>query len=140
MTVYAWIKLLHIAAIAAWSAGLFYLPALFAEHARVEAGADFRRLRHRTRLTYVVFTSPAAVIAVVTGTMMIPLVATLGIWLVFKLAAVGLMVMIHVYFGRLMGLLYENPQMRGPWLHLVMLVPVLVVVSLVLVAITAKPI
>lgn len=140
MTMYAWIKLLHIAAIAAWSAGLVYLPALFAEHARVEGAASFRQLRHRTRLTYVGFASPAAVIAVVTGTMMIPLVVPLGIWLVYKLAAVGLMVLVHVYFGRLMGLLYENPQMRSPGRHLLLLVPVLVVISMVLVAITAKPI
>ena len=140
MTLYAWIKLLHIAAIAAWSAGLVYLPALFAEHARVERGEPYRQLRHRTRLTYVVFTSPAAVIAVVTGTLMIPLVATLGIWLVYKLVAVGLMVMVHVYFGRLMGLLYDNPRLRSPAQHLVLLVPVLVTVSLVLVAVTAKPI
>ena len=140
MTFYAWIKLLHIAAIAAWSAGLVYLPALFAEHARVEGEESFRRLRHRTRLTYVVFTSPAAVIAVVTGTLMIPLVATLGIWLVYKLAAVGLLVLVHVYFGRLMGLLYEDPRWRSPLQHLLLLVPVLVVISLVLVVITAKPI
>jgi protoporphyrinogen IX oxidase len=140
MTFYAWIKLLHVAAIAMWSAGLVYLPALFAEHARTEPGDPFRRLRHRTRLTYVVLTSPAAVIAVVTGTIMIPLVATMGIWLVYKLAAVGLMVLIHVYFGRLMGLLYDDPGMRRPGLHLALLVPVVVVISLVLVAVTAKPI
>lgn len=140
MTLYAWIKLLHIAAIAAWSAGLVYLPALFAEHARVEGGESFRRLRHRTRLTYVAFTSPAAVIAVVTGTLMIPLVATLGIWLVYKLSAVGLLVLVHVYFGHLMGLLYENPQLRSPRQHLLLLAPVLVVVSMVLVAVTVKPI
>lgn len=140
MTLYAWIKLLHIAAIAVWSAGLFYLPALFAEHTRVEGNESYRRLRHRTRLIYVVFTSPAAVIAVVTGTLMIPLVATLGIWLVYKLVAVGLMVLVHVYFGRLMGLLYDNPRLRRPAQHLLLLVPVLVTVSLVLVAVTAKPI
>lgn len=140
MTLYAWIKLLHIAAIAVWSAGLFYLPALFAEHARVEGNESYRRLRHRTRLIYVVFTSPAAVIAVVTGTLMIPLVATLGIWLVYKLVAVGLMVLVHVYFGRLMGLLYDNPRLRRPAQHLLLLVPVLLTVSLVLVAVTAKPI
>ncbi len=139
MTLYAWIKLLHIAAIAAWSAGLFYLPALFAEHARVEGGESFRRLRHRTRLTYVGFASPLAVVAVVTGTLMIPLVATLGMWLVYKLTAVGLMVMVHVYFGRLMGRLYENPHLRSPGKHLLLLVPVLAVVSLVLVVITLKP-
>ena len=140
MTLYAWIKLLHIAAFAAWSAGLVYLPALFAEHDRVERGEPYRQLRHRTRLTYVAFTSPAAVIAVVTGTLMIPLVATMGIWLLFKLAAVGLMVLVHVYFGRLMGLLYDNPHMRRPAQHLMLLVPVLVVISLVLVAVTTKPV
>ncbi len=140
MTLYAWVKVLHIAAIAAWSAGLVYLPALFAEHARVGKGESFRRLRHRTRLTYVAFASPAAVIAVVTGTVMIPLVATMGIWLVYKLAGVGLMVLVHVYFGRLMGLLYEDPAMRRPLHHLMLLVPVVLVIALVLFAVTAKPI
>ncbi len=84
--------------------------------------------------------SPAAVIAVFSGTVLVFLAASLGGWMVLKLFAVTGMVMLHVYLGRLMGLLLENPQLRRPAAHLMLLVPSLVLIVLVITLVTWKPV
>ena len=139
MTAQIWIKLIHIAAIATWSAGLLYLPALFAEHARAADGEDFRRIRRMTRTVFVGLASPAAVIAVFSGTLLIPMAAELGGWLVLKLAAVTGMVLLHVYMGKLLAGLYENPRMRRPGAHLALLLPGTMLVVAVIYLVTGKP-
>jgi putative membrane protein len=40
VTLYPWIKALHIVAVIAWMAGLLYLPRLFVYHADAPAGSD----------------------------------------------------------------------------------------------------
>ncbi|QOC21697.1 CopD family protein [Wenzhouxiangella sp. AB-CW3] len=141
MSAYILIKLVHIAAIAVWSAALLYLPGLFARHPGVAGRPEaFRRLRYQTRLVYVGLMSPAAVIAVVSGTVLVFLAAQLGGWIVLKLFAVAAMVLLHVYLGRLMGKLYETPEWRRPAAHLVLLVPGVMVIALVIVLVSWKPI
>lgn len=84
--------------------------------------------------------SPAAVIAVVTGTVLVFLAASLGGWLVLKLFAVTGMVLLHVYMGRLMGLLLETPDLRRPASHLLLLIPGLVLIALVIALVSWKPV
>jgi len=40
VTLYPWIKALHIVSVIAWMAGLLYLPRLFVYHADASAGSD----------------------------------------------------------------------------------------------------
>jgi protoporphyrinogen IX oxidase len=141
MSAYVAFKLVHIAAIVVWSAGLLYLPGLFARHpAKAESAEAFARLRRQTRLVYVGLASPAAVIAVVSGTVLVFLAASLGGWMVLKLFAVAAMVMLHTYLGRLMGLLYENPAMRRPVAHHALLIPGLIVILAVIGLVSWKPV
>ncbi len=140
VSAYIGFKLIHIAAIVVWSAGLLYLPGLFARHPSVaRQPADFERLRHQTRLVYVGLMSPAAVIAIASGTVLVFLAAALGGWMVLKLGAVALMVMLHVYLGRLMGLLYKQPDLRPGWAHLLLLMPGILVIVLVITLVSWKP-
>jgi len=139
VSAYVAVKLIHISAIVIWSAGLLYLPALFAEHAGTADDEAFRRLRHKTRLVFVGLTSPAAVIAIVSGTVLVFLAASLGGWMVLKLFAVSGMVFLHIYFGHLMGLLYDTPDFRRPFTHFLLLLPVLVLASVVIYLVTGKP-
>ncbi len=37
---YPWLKALHVVAVIAWMAGIFYLPRLFVYHAEAEPGSD----------------------------------------------------------------------------------------------------
>jgi len=137
---YIGFKLIHISAIAVWSAGLLYLPGLFAEHTRPRGEASFKRLRLRTRMVYVALMSPAAVIAIASGTVLVFLAASLGGWLVLKLWAVAAMVMLHTYFGRISSALYEQPRMRRPLAHLLLLLPASLLIALVVYLVTGKPV
>ncbi|MFU8830945.1 MAG: CopD family protein [Wenzhouxiangella sp.] len=139
MNAYVAVKLIHISAIVIWSAGLLYLPGLFAEHVGTTDDDAFRRLRSKTRLVFVGLASPAAVIAIASGTILVFLAASLGGWMVLKLFAVSAMVFLHIYFGHLMGLLYRAPGFRRPFAHLLLLVPVIFIATTVIYLVTGKP-
>jgi len=65
------LKFAHLAAIAIWSGGLLVLPFLFWQRGTVADGPDLDRLHRITRFVYVGMTSPAAVIAIGSGTALI---------------------------------------------------------------------
>jgi uncharacterized membrane protein len=93
------LKFVHLAAIALWSGGLIVLPFLFWQRRTLEAGADLERLHRVTRLIYVELTSPAAFIAIGSGTALIFLQATFQEWFSLKMVLVGIMAMLHVAAG-----------------------------------------
>ncbi len=141
VSAYVSFKLIHIAAIAVWAAGLLYLPGLFAAHPRSAASeAAFRRLRQQTRLVYVGLMSPAAVLAVLSGTVLVFLAASLGGWIVLKLLAVSGMVMLHVYMGRLLGLLLNHPELRRPFAHRLLMVPAVLLIVAAITLVSWKPV
>jgi len=93
------LKFIHLAAIALWSGGLLGLPFLFWQRRGLPAGPDLDRLHRITRLVYVELTSPAAFVAIGTGTALIFLQATFAEWFSLKMALVGAMAMLHVVAG-----------------------------------------
>jgi len=75
MTVYPWIKALHIMAVIAWMAGLFYLPRLFVYHAESAAvGSELDQTFQvmEEKLLRVIM-NPAMIVAWVAGLIMIGL-------------------------------------------------------------------
>jgi protoporphyrinogen IX oxidase len=92
------LKFVHLATIAIWSGGLIVLPFLFWQR-RGLAGPDLDRLHRMTRFVYVALTSPAAFIAIGSGTALIFLQATFREWFTLKMLLVGVMVMLHVLAG-----------------------------------------
>lgn len=138
MSAYAWIKLIHISAIAVWSAGLLYLPALFAAHARVGGRDEYLRVRRMTRMVFILCASPAAIVAVISGALLVPW-ASVGGWLVVKLAAVAALTLLHVYCGKLVSELRGNPHMRTPRVHLLLIVPGAMLVVAIFYLVLAKP-
>ena len=135
----AYLKALHISTLLIWCAGLFYLPGLYVAHPKVESHHDFRRLRIMTRFAFVGVISPAAVIAVVSGTALVFVAQVEGGWMAAKLAIVTLMVLFHLYCGRLLGMLGEHPDLRSAGAHLLLLVPPLVLIPLVFWLVLGKP-
>ena len=93
------LKFVHLAAIALWSGGLIALPFLFWQRRALEAGLDLDRLHRVARLVYVELTSPAAFIAIGSGTALIFLQATFQEWFSLKMLLVGIMAMLHVLAG-----------------------------------------
>ena len=88
---YLWLKVIHIVAVVAWMAGLFYLPRLFVYHVDQAVGTDGDALfRLMERRLMVAIMRPAAVVALLAG------MATVGaagfswgaFWLSMKLLGV----------------------------------------------------
>ncbi|MFN3643153.1 MAG: CopD family protein [Gemmobacter sp.] len=109
-TVYPWTKALHVMAVIAWMAGLFYLPRLFVYHVEglrkqgVVRGSDMDALfQHQERLLLRAIMNPAMVATWVFG---LALVATPGVvdwgavWPWTKAAGVVAMTWFHMWLGR----------------------------------------
>jgi len=100
-----WLKALHYVSLLVWCAALLYLPGLFIMHAQADTRSRYHRVRIMTRFTFAVVASPAAILAVVSGTGLAYLCMVRDEWLVAKLLAVTLMVFFHLYCGsRVAGL------------------------------------
>lgn len=141
MNFYIALKLLHISAVLFWSASLLYLPGLIAGTHRNDCKQEsLRELHSACRLVYTGIASPAAVIAILSGSTLVLLAADIGGWLVLKLLVVSGMVMLHIHFGRLVAGLERARAMRpaGAWRSLVVPAGVMIVAVIYLVA--GKPV
>jgi putative membrane protein len=110
MTLYLWAKTLHIVAVVAWFAGLFYLPRLFVYHAEALAGpeparavlhAQFGRMEQILERAIM---RPALAVVIAAATTMLALnpAIALGGWLQAKLGLVGAVVIYHAVCLRCM--------------------------------------
>ncbi|BBK44662.1 membrane protein [Allostella vacuolata] len=141
----AWLKILHIAALSTWCAGLLVLPGVIAPLGRMvrrdewEAPAA-RQLRSFARACYLAVASPAAVLTIGSGMALIFQREAFAPWLFAKLLLVGGMALVHMQCGRvIVGL--AKPDGRAPRL----LPPVLLTVAGVLILgvlwlVLAKPV
>ena len=91
-------KTLHVAAVVLWFAGLFLLPTLLAAHARRPEDDDATHFFPLTRRLYFHVATPAAVVAVVVGGVLIAFTQA-GAWLPAKLLLVAVALALHVYLG-----------------------------------------
>ncbi|MDO9188987.1 MAG: CopD family protein [Sulfurimicrobium sp.] len=95
-----WIKAFHIIFIVSWFAGLFYLPRLFVNHAMDVDAATAERLALMERKLYR-FMTPLAILALVFGTWLWLGYGFSGGWLHAKLALVCVLIIFHLYCGKL---------------------------------------
>jgi putative membrane protein len=98
---YFWLKLTHIAAMTLWFTGLFLLPRVFVARVQAGATADHDELNALGRTLYFGLMTPAGVITVVLGTLLIGY-GPQGFWLYAKLGIVALAVLQHLYIGQLL--------------------------------------
>jgi len=113
-----WTKFLHLTSLLVWCAALFALPALFALHPSINGRVERRRIQAATRFTFIAVGSPAAVIAVASGTGLIFLTASYGGWMLAKLSLVALMVVFHVLCGQRILNLHRKPWRWAPAQHI----------------------
>jgi putative membrane protein len=91
-----WIKALHLIAVVAWLAGLFYLPRIFVHYAEGRAqGEDVRRLVVMARRLFVFMTIMAA-FALLSGIWLWLGFDDSGRWLMIKLLFVAALLAYHV--------------------------------------------
>lgn len=134
-----WLKAVHIAALLFWCAGLVLLPALLAAHAQPMPRDAFHRLRARIRLTYLGIATPAAIVAIVSGSILIPVAGAHGGWLAVKLTVVALMVAFHVVCGALLRSLRRQGRAGSPTPYLSMIAIPVLLIALVLWLVLGKP-
>jgi putative membrane protein len=113
---FLWAKTLHIVAVVAWFAGLFYLPRLFVYHAEALAGPEPARGVLHTQFTRMerilerAIMRPALVVAIAAAAAMLverPGIVV-GAWLHAKLALVGGVVFYHGWCQRLAARLADG--------------------------------
>jgi len=98
---YVWIKALHVIAVIAWMAGIFYLPRLFVYHSAAEpdteVAATFKVMERRL---YRAIMTPAMVVAWIAGlTMAIAGQLWTEAWFLAKLVLVIAMTGFHFWLG-----------------------------------------
>ena len=133
------LKVLHISMLALWCAGLFAMPLMLARHDPAIGQADYVRIRQATHYGYTFVITPAAILAIVSGTMLIFLREVFVTWMFAKLVFVALLVAFHAWVSYVLVAVVETegphttPNPRLPLALL--LVPILAILTLVL----AKP-
>ena len=122
---YFWLKVLHIAAMTVWFAGLFMLPRLFVERCPRAAAAggdgdaaagtdgDPAFFNPVAKTLFFWMATPAAVVTILLGMGLIAYGPT-GAWLVMKLVIVALAVLVHLYVGLQLYELGQGRDNHGP--------------------------
>lgn len=140
MGIAAWAMMAHIVTLGTWSAALLVLAGLYAAAPDPGERAEIQRHRIMCRFLFVMVASPAAILAIVSGTGLVVLRGASGDWLLGKLAVVTLLVMYHAYCGKLLDAQgmeshRAHPRRRHP---LLVLTPVALITG-IFVLVLAKP-
>lgn len=97
-----WLKALHLIAMVAWFAGLFYLPRLFVYHADATDNISIERFKVMERRLYRGIMNPAMIATLVFGIWMLvigwPVYKSMG-WLHLKLTLIVLLIGYHHVCG-----------------------------------------
>lgn len=134
------VKGLHIAALILWCAGLVALPLMLGKHRVGEDQADYSRLRLLTHDSYAFIVTPAAVIAIAAGTLLIYLRGMFVPWMFAKLVAVGLLVALHALVGHTVVLMSERRGEYAPPTPLPLIAASIGTMVVVLLLVLAKPV
>lgn len=135
----ALVKALHIIALITWCAGLIVLPLLLSRHRATESQSTYDRLRYLTHYSYTRLVTPAAVIAIASGTALIFLRGAFTPWMFAKLVAVGALVSLHGLIGHTVVQMSERRGEYQPPSPVGMLIALFVTMTVVLVLVLAKP-
>jgi putative membrane protein len=97
-----YIKAFHIFFVLSWFAGIFYLPRLFVYHSMAEDKIGIERFKVMERKLYFGIMTPSMLIALALGLWLWLGYGFSGGWLHAKLALVAVLVVFHIYLGKLM--------------------------------------
>lgn len=132
-------KVAHIAALVIWCGGLLVLPLMLARHVPALNAEEYRVVRRATHITYTLCVTPAAVIAVITGTWLIFLREAFVPWLFAKLVFVALLVVVHAWIGDHVAKVAEEPEDHRPPRPAFAVMAALFAMIAVLTLVLAKP-
>jgi putative membrane protein len=137
-----WFKALHLIFMVTWFAGLFYLPRLFVYHAMTSDTLSIDRFKIMERKLFFGIMTPGAVLTIAFG------IATLSYnfhgymhmeWMHAKLGLVVLLVVYHLYLGKLLlDFKYDRNKHGHVFYRVINEIPVLFLVVIIILAVV-KP-
>jgi len=138
-----WLKALHLIFMVTWFAGLFYLPRLFVYHAMSDDEISNERFKIMERKLYFGIMTPGAILTLIFGIWMLFDYAWdvygASAWLHAKLALIVVLVVYHLWCGKLVRNFRDDRNQHGHvyyrWFNEF---PVLVLVAIVILA-SVKP-
>ena len=104
------LKLFHFVALICWCGALLYLPALIAAGTRSNDALFYRDHAHLTRMVFTLVATPAALLAIGSGTLLFVRDEVFAPWLILKLSAVAGMVLCHALCGVLVLRIERSPE------------------------------
>jgi putative membrane protein len=119
-----------------WFAALFYLPRLFVYHADASDEISNERFKIMERKLYYGIAAPGAIITIVLGLWLIHIMGW-GLldllWLQIKLALVAILVLYHLYCGKLLkDFKNDSNQHSHVWYRWFNEFPVLILIAVIL--------
>jgi len=139
-----WLKALHLIFMVTWFAGLFYLPRLFVYHAMSDDEISNQRFKVMERKLFYGIMTPGAILTIIFGFWMLSdyawaAYANSGWWLHAKLALIAVLVIYHIYCGKLVRDFRDDRNKHGHvyyrWFNEL---PVLILVAIIILA-SVKP-
>ena len=128
-----WVKSAHIIFMVTWFAGLFYLPRLFVYHAMTTDTPGIERFKIMERKLYYGIMTPGAVLTIAFGLWLWLGYGITGGWLHAKVALVVVLVIYHLYCGKLLSDFKHDRNRHGHvffrWLNEA---PVIILIAVIL--------
>lgn len=137
-----WVKAFHIIFMVTWFSGLFYLPRLFVYHALASDKTSIERFNIMERKLYFGIATPGAIFTILFGLWLISYDVPGYMhmpWMHLKLTFVALLILYHLYLGKLWRDFKFNRNKHGHVFYRVLNeVPVLFLIIIVC-AVVVKP-
>jgi putative membrane protein len=137
-----WVKAFHVIFMVTWFAGLFYLPRLFVYHAMSKDAISQTRFVVMERKLFWGIMTPGAIITILLGLWLLLenwLVYVSAGWMHIKLIAVALLLVYHVWCGKLLrDFKYDRNLHSHLWYRWFNEIPVILLIVIVSLAIV-KP-
>ena len=125
-----WIKSFHIIFMVTWFAGLFYLPRLFVYHAMSDDQISNDRFKIMERKLFYGIMTPGGVITLLLGFWLWFGYGFTGGWLHAKVAIVAVLIVYHVWCGKLMiDFKYDRNTRSHIWFRWFNEVPVIFLIA-----------
>lgn len=131
-----WVKAFHIIFMVTWFAGLFYLPRLFVYHAEAKDEISNERFKIMERKLYYGIATPGGLITIILGLWLIHMMGwglLSLLWLQLKLVLVAILVIYHLYCGKLLRDFKDDRNRHGHvWYRWFNEFPVIILIAVVL--------
>ena len=137
-----WIKAFHVIFMVTWFSGIFYLPRLYVYHAMASDKISIDRFKIMERKLYFGIATPGAIFTILLGLWMValnPATYMSMIWFHLKLGVVLLLILYHIYLGKLWADFKNDRNKHGHVFYRILNeVPVLFLIAIVILVIV-KP-